>query len=344
MKPTRSILISIPVAATLIQLLIITYNHATGFINISGPLEFLVRLAFGTTFTALFGAALFFVDTGTIERLERRFAWRERPLPRSGIELLAVAVIGMFFGALVTVVVHLIAPYEDGLLSNVVNNALITAVINLVLAAALEALLWYRRGQEAQLEAERLARENLQMRFETLKQQLNPHFLFNSLNTLSSLIGRDDERAQDFVDEFSAVYRYTLEVIDRPLVSLEEELRFARDYLALQRTRFGDGVRVDTRVDGALLQRMIPPLAVQTLLENALKHNAATAEEPLHIMIAAEDGALVVRNRLQARRTLERRSGVGLENLRKRYALVSDREPRITVTGEEFIVSLPLVE
>lgn len=344
MKPTRNTVLVILLAATLIQLLIITYNHVTGFLTVDGVPEFAVRLGFGTFFTALFGGAVFLTDAWLIGRFDRRVPWTRSPVARSILDFLAAVVIGLGAGVAVTVVVHLIAPYADGLQRNAVNNALITAVINLIVVTVTEALLWFRRGQQAQLAAERLQRENLQLRFETLKQQLNPHFLFNSLNTLASLIGRDDARAQSFIDGFSAVYRYTLDVIDRPTVALSEELAFAREYLSLQQTRFRDGVIVETRVDGALLQRQVPPLAVQALLENALKHNAATREAPLRIFIESEDDALIVRNALQPRHTQERRSGVGMENLRQRYALVSDQSPRITVTDHEYIVALPLLK
>ncbi|MDT8323620.1 MAG: histidine kinase [Bacteroidota bacterium] len=344
MKPTRNTVLVIILAAMLIQLLIITYNHVTGFLTVGGVLEFAARLAFGTFFTALFGGAVFFIDAWLIRRFDRRVPWTHSPALRSIMDFLSAVVVGVVAGVTLTAVVHLIAPYADGLQRNAVNNALITAVINLIVVTVTEALLWFRRGQDAQLAAERLQRENLQLRFETLKQQLNPHFLFNSLNTLSSLIGRDDERAQSFVDEFSAVYRYTLDVIDRPTVALSEELAFAREYLSLQQTRFRDGVIVETRVDGDLLQRRVPPLAVQALLENAFKHNAATRESPLRIFVETEGDALVVRNALQPRYTQERRSGVGMENLRQRYALVSDRAPRITVTDTEYVVSLPLLD
>jgi hypothetical protein len=276
MRPSRNILIGILLSAALIQLLIITYNHVTGFLHVGSVLEFAVRLGFGTVFTALFGGAVFFIDAWTIRRLDHLAGWERQPITRVFLEFFSAVFIGLIAGVTLTAVVHMIAAYEDGFAGNAINNALITAVINMILITVLEALFWFRRGQEAQLAAEVLQRENLQLRFETLKQQLNPHFLFNSLNTLSSLIGRDDERAERFIEGFSSVYRYTLDVIDRPLVTVAEELGFAREYIALQQTRFRDGLVVETMVDGALLQRLLPPLAVQTLLENALKHNAAS--------------------------------------------------------------------
>ncbi|MBE0646021.1 MAG: histidine kinase [Bacteroidetes bacterium] len=343
MKATRNTLLSLLAAALLVQLLIIGYNHATGFIHVRSVTEFLFRLAFSGTFSFVFGAALFFTDVRVIRWLDAQLPWARRVLPRVVTELLTTALIGAAYGVLVTATVHMIAPYEAGFLRNAANNALITAVINLIMMSVLEGASWYQRGQRALLAAETLERENLQLRFETLKQQLNPHFLFNALNTLSALIGHDDERAQTFVEEFSSVYRYTLDVIDRPMVTLREELEFAREYLALQQTRFRDGIRVLTSVDSGCLDFLLPPLAVQTLLENALKHNVATADQPLELRIETEGAALVVRNTLQPRHGHDRRSGVGLANLRKRYALISDQEPEILLTNEACIARLPLI-
>ena len=138
--------------------------------------------------------------------------------------------------------------------------------------------------------AEVLERENADIRFAILKTQLNPHFLFNSLNVLSSLIGKDAGRAQHFVDEFSAVYRYILEVIDLPVVELRRELEFARSYLYLQSIRFADGIEVDVDIRSDQLDLYVPPLALQTVIENAFKHNRASADAPLHLRIAGKDG------------------------------------------------------
>ena len=349
MKLTRSVLLVILSAALFVQLVIISYNQATGFIRISGLAEFAVRLSFGSTLSFAFGVLLFLADERLIRLLDRRFAWETRPAARLAATLLAVAAIGWLLGTAITAVAHAVSPYSDGFPRNAVNNALITMVINLIVAAVIEAVLWYRRGREAARDAAALEQENLRLRFETLKQQLNPHFLFNALNTLSSLIGRDDMRAQAFVDDFSAVYGYTLDVLERPAVTLREELDFARDYVALQQVRFSDGVRTEIDIDSRLLDRLVPPLAVQTLLENALKHNSATPERPLRLTLRTVDGTLEVANNLQPRHehSIGRggaRGGIGLENLRRRYALISGSEPVISLTGDRFVASLPLIE
>lgn len=349
MKLTRPVLFVILAAALFVQLVIIGYNQATGFIRIGGVTEFVIRLAFGSAVSFVFGVLLFLADQWMIRLLDRRFTWETRPAARVAAEVLAVAAIGTVFGTAVTGASHLVSPYREGFAHSAVNNTLITMVINLIIAAVIEATLWYRRGREAERDAAALEQENLRLRFETLKQQLNPHFLFNALNTLSSLIGRDDRRAQIFVEDFSAVYRYTLDVLERPAVTLREEMDFARDYLALQQVRFGDGVTAEMDIDSRLLERLVPPLAVQTLLENALKHNSATPERPLHLTLRTIDDMLEVGNTLQPRQERPgarsgRRTGIGLENLRRRYALISGSEPDITMTGDRFVARLPLIE
>jgi LytS/YehU family sensor histidine kinase len=192
--------------------------------------------------------------------------------------------------------------------------------------------------------AEKLERENSQIRFETLKSQLNPHFLFNSLNVLSSLIKHDSDKAQYFVDEFSSVYRYTLDVIEKPVVELREEINFAKSFLYLQKIRFDNAVDMEINVDASKLNDLVPPLAIQTLLENAFKHNRASVDNPLKINIYDEDDGLVVINNLQPKIKGDDSKGVGLNNLRKRYELLGEKLPQFSFTEKEYIAKIPLIK
>ena len=176
-----------------------------------------------------------------------------------------------------------------------------------------------------------------------MKNQLNPHFLFNSLNVLSSLIKHDSEKAQVFVDEFSSVYRYTLDVIEKPVVVLGEEFNFAKSFLYLQKIRFNNAVDLEINVDASKLRYLVPPLAIQTLLENAFKHNKASVHNKLKINIYNEDDALVVINNLQPKIKGNDSKGVGLNNLRKRYELLGEKFPQFSVTEKEYIVKIPLI-
>jgi hypothetical protein len=343
MKLNRTSLLFIVAIVASVEAIIILYNNATGYVLLGGPLEFLFRLTFATVAATPVAIALFLINSALIRTLDTLLPWERRFVSRIPGEALLAAVIGSVPGAVLTLAVHAIAPYSDGLVKNVVNNGLIAGVLNILIMAGLEAFIAARRGAEERHRAEMLERENADIRFNLLKTQLNPHFLFNSLNVLSSLISRDPARAQHFVDEFAAVYRYILEVIDLPLVGLRRELDFVRSYLYLQSLRFTDAVHIEIEVASDQLDLLVPPLAVQTVVENAFKHNRATAEAPLLIAIGAKDGMLVVRNTLHPRAARNLSTGIGLENLRKRFHHLGTRPPRFTLAHDQFVAELPLI-
>jgi len=168
--------------------------------------------------------------------------------------------------------------------------------------------------------------------------------MFNSLNVLSGLIEQDKAKAQDFINEFSMIYRYVLETIEQPVVDLEAELRFARSYLFLQQMRYGEGVQVSIDVPAAYLDRLLPPLSMQVVLENALKHNIANMSQPLQIEVVAEKDALVVRNNWQPKVSKAYSAGLGQRNLGKRYRMITQREPAFTLQAGHYRVSLPLLK
>jgi LytS/YehU family sensor histidine kinase len=163
------------------------------------------------------------------------------------------------------------------------------------------------------------------------------------LNVLSTLIKHDAEKAQVFVDEFSSVYRYTLDVIEKPVVELREEIKFAKSFLYLQKIRFNNAVDMEINVDASKLNHLVPPLAIQTLFENAFKHNKASVDNPLKINIYNEDDVLIVINNLQPKIKGDDLKGVGLNNLRKRYELLGEKLPQFSVTEKEYIAKIPLI-
>ncbi|MBD3374671.1 hypothetical protein GF406_06515 [candidate division KSB1 bacterium] len=344
MKKIYSLFLYILFASALIQLLLILYKDYTGYDPLESLVQFLSAWIIGSVFSAIIVLPMVIIDLRFIRWLDSRFNWMTQRWQRIWIEILLAMVLGALLGVFTTVLSHLIFVYEEPLRGVFFYNALIGAVINLLLMTIAEAVLIFKRQQEIQLQAEELKRENIAMRFETLKKQLDPHFLFNSLNVLSHLVRRDRDKAQDFIDEFSAIYRYTLEVIDKPVVSVQEELDFARSYLYLQQLRFGDSTRAEIHVNDDALEHLIPPLAVQTLLENVFKHNIATPEKPLVINISNDENRLIVRNNLQFKAESLESSGMGFENLKSRYRLFTDETPEVILTEREYIVHLPLLE
>ncbi|MBE0550984.1 MAG: histidine kinase [Ignavibacterium sp.] len=344
MKLNKYTVLTILLLAFFVQLIIITYNYVTGFIVVPNIGNYIIRLAIGTSFSFVFALILVFLDLQIINGLDKIFPLPSKLIARIPAAFVLTITVGVIIGTLITLIAGTLMPYEDGLPKNIINNSLITSVLNIIIITVIEAIVWFKRSQQSLLKAERLEKENSQIRYETLKSQLNPHFLFNSLNVLSSLIKKDSDRAQNFVDEFSSVYRYTLDVIEKPVVELREEIDFAKSFLFLQKIRFDNAVDMEINVDASKLDYLVPPLAVQTLLENAFKHNKATTDSPLKIKIHNENDSLVVTNNLQPKIKGADSKGIGLNNLRKRYELLGEKLPQYSVTEKEYIAKIPLIK
>lgn len=197
---------------------------------------------------------------------------------------------------------------------------------------------------EANTQLLKVQKENLQSQFEVLKQQVNPHFLFNSLNVLTSLIKIDPDLAESFTERLSKVYRYVLENKEKDLVSLSTELEFLYAYLFLLDIRFMKKLKINIKIDKVYHDYQILPIAIQLIIENAIKHNTFSRAQPLNIEIFVDNHQqLNIINNLNVRETKFVSTGVGLENIHRRYALVSDQSPEFTQTSEQFIARLPLL-
>lgn len=201
-----------------------------------------------------------------------------------------------------------------------------------------------RRQQQVIIENQQLQAENIRNQYEVLKNQLNPHMLFNSLNTLRSLVREDQERAQEYIQELSRVLRYTLQGNESQFVSLHEEMEVASAYIFLLKMRFEENLTFDICIDREFENYYLPPMSVQVLMENAVKHNEISNRHPLTIRIAthAEDNTLTVSNPLQPKLTASAGTGIGLANLAKRYQLLLKRDIQIT-EDTDFTVRIPLI-
>ncbi len=202
---------------------------------------------------------------------------------------------------------------------------------------------FYNRYQKTKVKESQIVAKNETAKFESLKNQLDPHFLFNSLNVLTSLIGENPYQAEKFTTKLSKVYRYVLEQKDKDLVPLEEELRFAKSYMQLLQMRFEEAIEFsipDTISDEEL---KIVPLSLQLLLENAVKHNVITSGQPLKIRIYEDKGYLTVENTLNPKSSLEKSTKVGLKNIQQRYELISSNKVSIENDNKLFKVRLPLL-
>lgn len=186
-------------------------------------------------------------------------------------------------------------------------------------------------------------KEQIEFRFETLKSQVNPHFLFNSFNTLIAVIEEDQDTAVEYVERLSDFYRNILVYREQNVITVEEELKMTKLYHYLQTKRYKNNFKIDINVDFQSMQMYIPPMTLQLLMENAVKHNIISKEKPLTIKIYNEDNFLVVENNLQLKSKLEPSTGMGLSNIIHRYHLLSDRDVNIIKTDNYFIVKVPLL-
>ena len=194
-------------------------------------------------------------------------------------------------------------------------------------------------------ETEQLKKENLQSQLEGLKGQVNPHFLFNSLNSLSSLISDDPDKAEKFLDEMSKVYRYLLRTNEDGLTTLDAEMQFIHSYFHLLKTRYGDGLDLETIIDERYYTYQLPPLTLQMLVENAVKHNMILRDHPLKILImTTNSGKLVVSNNLQRKDRMVSSNKVGLTNIVNKYRLMKQEEISVRDDGKEFAVVVPLIQ
>lgn len=200
-----------------------------------------------------------------------------------------------------------------------------------------------QKWKEELLKAERLEKEKAQVQFDNLKNQLNPHFLFNALASLNSLIAEDQQLASRFLQHLSKVYRYVLQHKDQNLVSLQTELDFIQNYIFLAETRFDKALSIRVIIQPEDVDKQLVPVTLQVLLENAFKHNVIEVNRPLQIQVTTEGMYLVVRNNLQARKQVEDSNRQGLENLNRLYQYQTRKPIQIETTDNHFTIKVPLL-
>jgi hypothetical protein len=214
----------------------------------------------------------------------------------------------------------------------------ITMVISLFIHSREFLIQW----KKSAVDAEVAKKESLAAQYESLKNQVNPHFLFNSLNTLTNLVYEDAEKAARFIKQLSEVYRYVLSSKEKELVPLTEELSFLKSYIFLQQIRFGEKLSVTVEIPHS--KGLIVPLALQLLIENAIKHNVIAEDQPLTIKICGTRNSIIVENNLQRKSVVAEESpGIGLENIKGRYAFLTNEKVKIEESEKAFKVEIPLL-
>jgi hypothetical protein len=223
------------------------------------------------------------------------------------------------------------------------SNYIISIIITFVVTLAIHAIYFYKAYQENKVKEQKIIAGTASAQFESLKNQIDPHFLFNSLNVLSSLIEENPESAQKFTTSLSKVYRYVLEQKDKELVSVAEELKFAKTYMNLLKMRFENSITFEIPEGFDNEEAKVVPLSLQLLLENCIKHNVVSEAKPLHVKISIENNQLVVTNNLQKKEVLSGRKGVGLQNIVNRYAILTKRTVLVEENEQEFKIFLPIL-
>ncbi|MEN1785166.1 MAG: 2TM domain-containing protein [Bacteroidota bacterium] len=275
-----------------------------------------------------------------------RFSWDNDPKKR-----LWVGAIGSFLLTIITFGLLRFCLYYyytkntfyEFVANEQIDSYIICLVITLIASLFSHAFSFYRALQERAVNEQKLIAGSASARFDALKNQLDPHFLFNSLNVLTSLIEEDPHQAQKFTTSLSKVYRYVLEQKNKDLVAVDEELSFAKTYVRLLKMRFEDSIVFDIPEAASSPEAKIVPLSLQLLLENAVKHNVVTDSKPLQIKVFEDKGMLTVTNNLQEKQVVKKSSGVGLQNIRQRYSILTDREVHIEKTERDFSVHLPML-
>jgi sensor histidine kinase YesM len=268
--------------------------------------------------------------------ISTRISWLKFPLRR-----LIVGIISTIAYTLL-VMYLIIATYERTFHQSIDGGMFVSVVITIAISIFMHGREFLLNWKKAALKAEQYRRETMEAKYESLKNQVNPHFLFNSLNALSNLVYEDEDRAAMFIRELSGVYQYVIDIQDKETVPLEDEVRFLESYLFLQQIRFGEKLRVNFLLDG--IRSRVAPLALQMLIENAIKHNIVSEDEPLTITLRKEGARIIVENSLQKKTFIgEESAGVGLENIRRRYERLTSESVSVQEANGMFKVGIPLL-
>jgi two-component system, LytTR family, sensor kinase len=328
------IIIGLPVASMLVSLMLFNQYYRDGnwaFLSMCIPMSFVYTGAFWWLMRWSYGHIRYYYPEF------RQFG------PRMGLVLLAFLVVFVLINTVLDNLFAWLFPEHHGspdLLIEFIASILLTAL----LITIYEALSFYLQLQRAMAEKVDLERKNVESQLEGLRNQVNPHFLFNSLNTLIYLIPEDSDKAVRFVQQLSKVYRYVLESRDARLIPLDDELDFLKSYVFLLKERFGENLQVRIANMNGKGQLAVVPLSLQMLFENAIKHNILSAEKPLTIEVFSENGCLLVRNNLQRKQQVMDSTGIGLDNIQSRYRILTNQEVEVIVSQQYFTVLLPLAE
>jgi sensor histidine kinase YesM len=315
----------------------------TGMINGQNFSNWQVKLSF--LYTIMISLVIWEGNRFLHFSLRSYFDWINKPLRKIAVLILSITFYTVPVSVLLLVGWYKIFSKEPVNWNIVTDSSLIILIAVIFITHVYETVFLVKESESEMIRNEQLERAKAEAELEALKNQIDPHFIFNSLNTLSHLIENNPVKAKQFNDNLADVYRYILQNKARSLVLLREEMEFLQSYFLLLQIRFEKGVRLNVNVDEAALdQYLIPPISLQILAENAIKHNEFSEATPLSIEIEMKNDELVVHNQIRKKTLRKASSKIGLQNLGERYKLTTNKEIVVKEEENDFTVSLPILK
>nr|WP_321223048.1 histidine kinase [uncultured Psychroserpens sp.] len=317
-------------------------NLFSGGFNFKTVNDFLIDFGFYQLYAFVLG----YSNMALFDYMERRTWQKGESLKRILIGIFCstiITLIGLFLLRAATSVLLYGNTFENFFKNETWQGYTFGLWITLTIVTVFHVIFFYNKYQKNKIKEQKVIAGTASAKFDALKNQLDPHFLFNSLNVLTSLIEENPQNAQKFTTSLSKVYRYVLEQKNKDLIPVDEELNFARTYMSLLKMRFEDSIIFEIPDQATNPESKVVPLSLQLLLENAVKHNMVTSNKPLHIKIYENGGMLIVENNLQPKQIVKKSSGVGLENIKQRYKLLSNKTVSINQQANSFAVAIPML-
>jgi sensor histidine kinase YesM len=313
---------------------------------LGSTIHFDMRLLVFFGFTAMYTFSLYFANTLLFWYLDKVFIKDRFSAKRIIVGFVSSFLVSLFVIFLMHIFEEVIVnkeSFEAFLANEKPANYLVSILITFFVTLSLYSFYFYKAYNENRVKEQKIIAGTASAKFETLKNQIDPHFLFNSLNVLSSLIEENPDNAQRFTTSLSKIYRYVLEQKDKELISVEEELAFAKTYMDLLKMRFENSLFYELPTTINNPEAKVVPLSLQLLLENTVKHNVVSEQRPLHIRIFVEGDYLAIQNDYQKKEVLQDRQGVGLQNIINRYGIITKRKVLIIQNEKTFTVKIPIL-
>ncbi len=300
-----------------------------------------------STYSFITTISLYLGCTFIFQYLNHYFPWEKSIWQRIWREVILIIGFAAVAQFIILIVFYYFTPIfiiQEFTFAFYFENFLFGTGITLIVVCIFEGVHLFRRWKQSLVEKELLEKENLRSQLGNLKAQLDPHFMFNSLNVLGVLINKNPKKAEFFLERFANVYRYILETKNDMVVPLKKELEFIDSHTKLQQIRFDSALEISTEIDKQYLEYFVAPLSLQETVGNAIKHNEVSKEHPLYIRIQSQNGGIQVKNNLQRRQENVTSTGVGLENLKQRYEILSQQKPTFEQKNGHFVAWIPLIE